>query len=467
MRKMEHWEKLRETILQRIIPDKKEYADIKSFTNELTDSLHKRFTEHKVSVEIHGSISRDTWIKGDKDIDVFLVMEEKYGKKTINRLLEAVKDFVGPGYTEAYAEHPYIQARINGYTVEFVPCYRIKPGEAIISSTDRTPLHTDFLKRNMRDEQRDEVRLLKQFMKGINVYGAEIRIKGFSGYLTELLIINYGGFKETLLSASSWKHRTVIQYNKKQKENELAKKFNTPLIVIDPVDPNRNVASSTSERTLWNFVAASKKFTQNPEKKYFFPVQRVFPRNELMKIIKQTGKDFLFLIVADNTRNVPDILWGQLYKTQEAVQQLLQKNGFTVLRSDTWSDEKNKHIFLFELESNQIPSVKKHIGPPVNMHDDSENFLKAHKGKKSTVSGPGIDGNRWWVQKRRRHTDARKLLENVVINEGDKIGISKGIMHKIKEKSNVLLNEEIQTHINEGFALHLTKFLKGGPDWLD
>jgi len=44
---------------------------------------------------------------------------------------------------------------------------------------------------------------LKQFMKGIGVYGSELRRRGFSGYLTELLVINYGSFLGVLKEASS------------------------------------------------------------------------------------------------------------------------------------------------------------------------------------------------------------------------------------------------------------------------
>jgi tRNA nucleotidyltransferase (CCA-adding enzyme) len=35
-------------------------------------------------------------------------------------------------------------------------------------------------------------------MKGTGVYGAEAKVEGFSGYLTELLVINYGSFPKAL-----------------------------------------------------------------------------------------------------------------------------------------------------------------------------------------------------------------------------------------------------------------------------
>ena len=98
---------------------------------------------------------------------------------------------------ERFAEHPYLEIFIDGYRVDIVPCYDAKPGEWQ-SATDRTPYHTDYIKAHLAKELRGEVRLLKKFMQGIDVYGAEIKVGGFSGYLCELLIMKYGSFTETM-----------------------------------------------------------------------------------------------------------------------------------------------------------------------------------------------------------------------------------------------------------------------------
>ncbi|NIU82167.1 MAG: hypothetical protein GWN31_01615, partial [Candidatus Thorarchaeota archaeon] len=219
--------------------------------------------------------------------------------------------------------------------------------------------------------------------------------------------------------------------------------------------------------TFWNFVAASKSFMENPDEKYFYPKVHAPSEEEVLKNLQSNGKDLIFHIVTDKTRNVPDILWGQLYKTQEAVARLLKDRDFQVLRTGIWSDEETVHIFIYELESNEIPAVHKQTGPPIHMHKNSKEFLETHKGKKDTVSGPGIEGHRWWVQKKRKHTNALKLLEDTVIKGENNIGLSKGLEQKIKEESIMLLNQEIKPYIAQDFAIYLKKFLKGGPDWLD
>ncbi len=104
---------------------------------------------------------------------------------------------------------------IEGFDVDFVPCYTIKNAEELKSAVDRTILHTEYVKKNLKPEQRNEVLLLKKFMESIHTYGAEFKVGGFSGYLCELLIINYGTFIEVLEAASEkWRPKTVIDIEK-------------------------------------------------------------------------------------------------------------------------------------------------------------------------------------------------------------------------------------------------------------
>ena len=44
-------------------------------------------------------------------------------------------------------------------------------------------------------------------MKGVGVYGAEIRVGGFSGYLCELLTLSFGSFTDILKAVSDWKEK--------------------------------------------------------------------------------------------------------------------------------------------------------------------------------------------------------------------------------------------------------------------
>jgi len=96
-----------------------------------------------------------------------------------------------------------VKGSYGGYDVEIVPCFK---GGEMRSSVDRTPLHLAYVNKKLAKSPKlsDEIRLLKQFMKGANVYGAEAKFEGFSGYLTEVLAIHYKSFTSVLQAASKW-----------------------------------------------------------------------------------------------------------------------------------------------------------------------------------------------------------------------------------------------------------------------
>jgi tRNA nucleotidyltransferase (CCA-adding enzyme) len=192
----EAWTQLRVEILSEIKPTKREQKELAAFVSRLRSGLVNALAEAGIvsEVEIHGSVARDTWLRGQRDIDAFIILKPEAVRSDLLRVNEVVKGYVGPGWVEAYAEHPYVKKMVDGFEVEFIPCFKVE-GKRIASAADRTPLHTGYILSHLTESQRDEVRFLKMFTKGIGVYGAEIKVGGFSGYLCELLIIAYGSFE--------------------------------------------------------------------------------------------------------------------------------------------------------------------------------------------------------------------------------------------------------------------------------
>ena len=127
---------------------------------------------------------------------------------------------------ERFAEHPYLEIFIEGYRVDIVPCYDAKPGEWQ-SATDRTPYHTDYIRSRLKQEAYvTKCGLLKRFMQGIGVYGAEIKIGGFSGYLCELLVMKFGSFAKVVEAFAHYNQRIVVDiegfYRRQRKRAWLA-----------------------------------------------------------------------------------------------------------------------------------------------------------------------------------------------------------------------------------------------------
>jgi len=152
-----------------------------------------------------GSAARDTWLAQDHDLDIFLGVPEE---GDLGEAMELAR-LVAPEHEERYAEHPYVHALVDGFEVDLVPCYLVDDASRLKSAVDRTPFHTRYIIARIAGLE-DDVLLLKQFLKGIGVYGSELKTGGFSGYLVELLVILYRSFPDVLRAASHWRPDTVL-----------------------------------------------------------------------------------------------------------------------------------------------------------------------------------------------------------------------------------------------------------------
>ena len=352
-----------------------------------------------LQIRLVGSVAKDTYV-GDPDIDVFILFPEETPRVTLERIGLSIGHRAVEG-EERYAEHPYVHGTFQGFQVDLVPCYRLSDASHIKSAVDRTPFHTDYILSNLRLEQHDQVRLLKQFMKGVGVYGADARVGGFSGYLAELLILKYGDFSNTVAAGSNWMSGTALTLAGKD-----AGGFRSPLVFIDPVDQNRNVASALAVDRFATFVYACQEFSRENDRRFFFPE----PANPLT--IDEISKRLDILgtkIVAVRTERpelTDDNLYPQTQKTADGLVALLGQYGFIVVDQAYWVAD--KVTFVMMLEADKLSECTIHTGPPVWV-ENSEKFLE--RWKKEGASLPFIKGSKWVVMARREHPYAANLLQ--------------------------------------------------------
>jgi tRNA nucleotidyltransferase (CCA-adding enzyme) len=245
--------------------------------------------------------------------------------------------------------------------------------------------------------------------------------------------------------------------------------FPEPLVVVDPVDKARNVASAVQPLRLYTFVAAIRSFLKKPRSEFFFP-PKVMPlkADELRKVLKIRGSALVFLTFS-RFEAVPDVLWGQLYRTRKALSKHLELNEFRVLRDGVFGQDKSSFVaFVFELEQLSLASARKHAGPPLEFGQECEHFLKKYSSNKEVLAGPLIDDGRWVVELPRKFTEATELLRVKLGSGGREIGVAELIAEAIKKDFVVLVGAEITEHYvhNDNFAEWLTEFLSGKPFWL-
>ena len=189
-------------MLNRVRPTPHERSKLRKAADEILSKIVELAGSRGIACLplLVGSVSRSTWLAGDHDLDIFLAVPED---ADLAEALELARS-VAPVHEEKYAEHAYVHAKINGFDVDLVPCYLMRDATRIKSAVDRTPFHTKYVSERIKGLE-DEGLLLKQFMKGVGVYGSELKVGGFSGYLSELLVLRYGSFSAVLESASSWR----------------------------------------------------------------------------------------------------------------------------------------------------------------------------------------------------------------------------------------------------------------------
>ena len=463
-----------DSVTRQIVPPDSERKRV----NDLAEKLRAKLVVEverdglEAEVRIDGSVAKDTWLKGDADIDIFLRVPVSLSRADLEKRCLSVARRALKGYPiiERYAEHPYVETHVDNVRVNVVPCYNVARGQWR-SATDRTPFHTEYVISHLDSNQKNEVRLLKAFLKGIGVYGADVKVSGFSGMLCETLTMYYESFVKTLEQAQSWKAPITIDFEHyyKGREGELLDLFEEPLVVIDPVDRGRNLAASISHRRLWEFVAAARAFSTKPSRA-FFVARKITPLDvaRFRREMQRRGWNLL-AIELGRVDAVVDVLWSQLYRTERALRNLLTQEGFNVTRSASWSNEKDLNVILFEIECLTLPPMRKHLGPHVARSQASQLFVRKHLSERRSISGPWVDDDRWAVGQLRENTSAVELLRSRIRDGGRHVGVASKIAPVLKRRHRVLAGPNMIDFYrkNRDAAGFVTSFLKGRPSWLE
>jgi len=392
-------------------PPKKLQEKKQRIAKKVCDLVNQCIEKHVqvVGFELGGSYAKGTWLPEKADIDIFV----KFNKKTSEKDFRSIGTKVGfqslkkyKPYTR-YAEHPFVEAIVDGTRVNIVPCYDVNKGEWQ-SATDRSIYHTKFMSQKLSNSLKGEVRILKKFFLHIDVYGAEIAKEGFSGYVSEVLISYFGSFEKTIKKISELKKGQVV--------GKSTKKFDSPIVIIDPVDNNRNLGTAISMDNLGKFVLASRAFLKKPSKKFFKkPISKCIMKNNDKIVVVQ----FRFKDRSD------DIVWGQIKRASNALKTQLELGGFTVLRNSSTKDEKENAALIFLLHTKKIENSLVRSGPEISSKEHCEKFITANL-KKSQLMWINEEGKIQSLQKR-KHDDVKLFLRDILKNNLKNSGIPRGL----------------------------------------
>lgn len=381
---------------------------------KLADSILSRIKEETAryreitGMELGGSYKKDTWLARPKmDIDVYVVFE----LGTDPGRFEDIAISVGYGALKGYApykrfsEHPYVEARIDeNALVNIVPCYNVKKGEWA-SSADRSRFHTAYMNGKLTDDMRDDVRLLKAFLTANGLYGAQIAKRGFSGYVTEVLIAHYGSFEAVIREFAKIRPGTVI--------GKAAKEFGSAISIIDPIDENRNLAAAISDENLAKFMLSCIAFERRPSIKFFEA------HKTEGETVHKRWKNVLTIRFRFE-RRAPDTIWGQTAKAILKIVNHLERGGFVVIRYKAHINTEENTGYLFVLlNATTIQPTYVQEGPSFAIPDGLESYIQKNFA----------DAGMMWVNpqgrltalKNRTHTEAVPYVESML--ESDKTAL--------------------------------------------
>ena len=385
----------------------------------LVEKQIKEFPEI-VGLELGGSFAKGTWLLENADVDIFIRFKEKVPSEKFEEISKKIGFDSMRKYHPyvRYSEHPYVEAKIKETKINVVPCYDVKLGHWK-SSADRSPFHTRYMKKTLTSKMKNEVRLLKTFLQSTGIYGAEVAKQGFSGYASEVLIINFGSFENAIKSISKIKENQVI--------GKTAKKFDTPIVIMDPIDTKRNLAAAISEENIGKFIMACRVFQSNPSLKFFKRIKS--------KGSKSIQENILVLKFNFKLRS-PDVIWGQIKRASNSLSTQLKIGGFNVLRNAGYTDEKKEGYLLFLLESPIIPKKYCKIGPDFFREKDCRSFISKNTSKSELM---WINENRKIISLDiRKNSQAVKFLSYYLKNNLE-TGIPKGLQGDFKKGFKVFL----------------------------
>ena len=421
-----------------VIPDAKLQQHKKLIVDNVLDLVQKQVAKYPqvVGIEVGGSYAKGTWLPEKADIDIFIRFQTSVSEKDFANLgkkigFDALKNF--KPYIR-YAEHPFVEAKIKDTKVNIVPCYDVEEGKWK-SSADRSTFHTKFMKKSLSESMKNEVRILKRFLMNNDIYGAEIAKQGFSGYVAEVLVLNVGSFLGVLKAISEIKQGQII--------GNATKKFDTPIVIMDPIDSKRNLAAAISTDNIGNFVFVSRAFLKNPLIRFFMP-------RKIQKASKDVIKNTLVLTFRYKSRS-PDIIWGQVKRATNSIATQIGQAGFVVLKKSALVEEDTSSAaLLFLLQSTKLDESYLRVGPDFFSVDFSAKFIMANK-KKSVMMWVNDDGKVCSLQKRPQ-SDALLLVRDLLKKNIEKSGISAGLKEDITRFNLVLGSKITSKSIKEAMA---------------
>lgn len=392
-------------------PTKLQEQELEKTLKEVIKKLQSSIKRAKLQAKLilGGSVGRGTYLKENNDIDLFLAFNyQRYKNQSLSNLTEILLKKSYPKYIRLHGSRDYFDFKFQSFQFEIIPVLFVKNPINAKNTTDLSPLHVQWIKKQLNKNKKllDEIRITKLFLKSNRLYGAESYINGFSGHVIEILICYYNSFTRLLKNLVKYKEQTILDpqkhYSSKQQIlKQLNKSKTGPLILIDPIDKNRNAAAALSSATLKQAQRIAKKFLSSPNIRYF--ISKKITNKD---IILNKKKRNLIILKSSLSLKEQDRVGTKILKDLQHLCFKLKKEGY--LFSSSWAFPEKLVWFYFP---KKLYKTKIIPGPPTNLQKFVEEFTSKYKKLKAKIK---IKNNRYIAIAKRKYQDPIDFLRELL-----------------------------------------------------
>jgi tRNA nucleotidyltransferase (CCA-adding enzyme) len=439
--------------ISEIIPtptELKKFADTISFLqkiiqeSQLPQDISIKFIEPQGSTGI-----KNTALKNAADIDLFIgidpnfIFQNNFKSKKVRReflhklFKNLATEWIIPLLKEnnveqielTYSEHPYVSVVFNDIEIDVVICFDLSADyiyqNGPITAVDRSPHHSRYIRDNLTEHQKNEVRLLKHLFKAYNCYGDKSAIgqSGFIGYSAELLIDHYQTIENLFKNFQDLIRKIIYPKKFASLGSEIQNRYqnldylqikdkyfpNDYLILLDPTDINRNVGSSISIRAFLFLQEKIKIFIKNPSTEFF--KKHLVPKITEMELPKPALKKFYYVEYVqtqeDHYTKFRDKLHSLMNKfIAKALRESTPQKRFENVIGEILFDA-TKGIYAIALFTKTPLISQEYIrkGPKIGDEPHYTTFKEKH-------TECFEEKNFLWLKMRRKHTEFRTFLND-------------------------------------------------------
>jgi tRNA nucleotidyltransferase (CCA-adding enzyme) len=441
-------------IHDRVTPTEKERSRLESVAAELTARAEGAIEDLPVEADVVrvGSTARETWLAGDRDIDLFIRFPPALSRGLLREYGLQIGNATLPDGHEEYAEHPYVKGTYDTFDVDCVPCYAVESAAEIQSAVDRTPFHNEYLITRLDATLAGEIRVAKAFLKAIGAYGSDLRTEGFSGYLVELLVLEQDGFQELTQAAADWQPPVRLD-----PATHGTREYDDELVVVDPTDPERNVAAACSATNIARFQHYARELIETPRESLFEPYTPIpLDAADVRQAIASRGTEPV-AVWFETPDVVDDQLYPQLDKSRAGLAAELGRLGFDPLRTARFATDEHA-VILVECGVTERPRIERHQGPPLGVRAHAEGFYSKYADTPN-VWGPFIEEGRYIVEREREFCTPVDFCESDALFE---VALGSHITSTLKTGYDVLAGPELGA-LADHFGLELARYFEPVP----